>query len=96
MPVDRRQDCRFASDKALAQRTAKGQLTFIIGNKLALLKLKNGERLFLTAAGFNEMRDNFTDKQMSFIDSIYEETFKGLGFESFKATWKPGKRRTFK
>lgn len=89
MPLDRISDCRFASDKDLAQRTAREQLKFILANKDKLLKAKNGKKYLTVAISFDQMRDNLTPNQLSYVDSIYEKTMGAAGFESFKPTYKP-------
>lgn len=82
----------FASDKDQAQRGAKEQLKIILANKTKLLKTRNGEKLLAVANSFSKSRTAFTPKQLSFIDSIYEKTMQGAGFESFSPTFKPRKK----
>jgi hypothetical protein len=86
-------DCRFASDKGQAQRSAREQLKFIMANREKLLRIFNGRKLMMTADGFNEFKEPFTDNQLSYIDAIYERTMKACGFDSFTPTYKPSRKR---
>jgi hypothetical protein len=83
---------RFAKDVDQAQRGAKEQLKIILSNKSKLLKVRNGEKLLTIANSFNRSKTAFSPKQLSFIDSIYEKTMQGAGFESFSPTFKPKRK----
>jgi len=89
MPLDRLNNSKFMSDKGQAQRSAREQLKFIIANKDKLMRIINGKNLIISAESLNNYQDNFTPKQLSFIDSIYEKTMKGFGFESYQTTYRP-------
>lgn len=73
----------YASDKDHAQNTAKEQLKIILANKEHLLKARDGKTLSFIAEDFSKSQEPFTPKQLSFIDSIYEKTMKGAGFEAY-------------
>jgi hypothetical protein len=82
MPVDRTPQTRYYSGKEQQQRSAREKLKFILANKKHLLNVKGGENKYSAAINFNNMKELFTDNQLSFIDGIYESTMKGAGFES--------------
>jgi hypothetical protein len=88
MGLDKVTNTRFASDKGQAQRGAQEQLKIILANKTKLLNTRNGKKLLVVANSFNKSKTAFTPKQLSFIDSIYEKTMQGAGFESFAPTFK--------
>ncbi|MBS3945294.1 MAG: hypothetical protein KGZ42_07345 [Melioribacter sp.] len=92
MPLDRISDCRFASDKVQAQRSAREQLKFILVNKEKLLRAKNGKKYLIVAISFDQIKEDLTPNQLSYVDSIYEMTMGAAGYESFKPTYKPNKR----
>jgi hypothetical protein len=93
MPLTKVTDCRFLNDNASAQRGAREQLKFILANGDKLLRLSNGKKYLITAKEFQNMKENFTPNQMSFIDGIYEKTMGVCGFDFFKVTFKPNKKR---
>lgn len=80
MPLDRISDCRFASDKELAQRTAREQLKFILANKEKLLGAKNGKKYLTVAISFDQIKEDLTPNQLSYVDSIYEKVWNSAGF----------------
>lgn len=90
--LQRISDSRFISDKEQAQRSAREQLKIIVANADKLLMLRGGKKLSDIAFDFYKQKENFTNKQLSFIDSIYERTMEAAGFESFAATYKPRRR----
>lgn len=92
MALDKVTNTRFASDKDQAQRGAKEQLKIILANKTKLLKTRNGKKLLDVANSFSKSKVAFSPKQLSFIDSIYEKTMQGAGFESFSPTFKPHRK----
>ena len=65
-----------------AQRSARANLQFILSNKKHLLKVKGGEKLIQAAENMSRWKEDLTPNQISFIESIYEKTFAGAGFES--------------
>jgi len=82
-------DCRFLNDNSQAQRAAREQLKIITMNLSKLEKIRNAAKYIQAVQDFNATKINFTPKQLSFIDVIYEKTMKGAGFESFAVTYKP-------
>jgi hypothetical protein len=92
MALNKVNNSRFASDKDQAQRGAIEQLKIILSNKTKLLKVRNGEKLLVIASSFSRSKVAYTPKQLSFIDSIYEKTMQGAGFESFSPTFKPKRK----
>jgi hypothetical protein len=92
MPLDRVNDCRFLNDNKSAQRGAREQLKFILANGDKLLRLLNGKKYLITARDFQNMKEDFTPNQLSYIDTIYEKTMKACGFDSFTTTFKPKKK----
>ena len=92
MPLDRVNDCRFLNDNKSAQRGTREQLKFILANGDKLLRLLNGKKSLITAQDFQNMKEDFTPNQLSYIDTIYERTMKACGFDSFTTTFKPRKK----
>lgn len=68
------------TDKALCQRTAKGNLEIIMQH-LRVLKpeLQNTAKEF-----YNDVTRGvkLTESQLNYVDNIYEKVMKGLGFDS--------------
>ncbi|MEW6507208.1 MAG: hypothetical protein AB1432_05625 [Bacteroidota bacterium] len=91
MPLDRILDCKFINDNDQAQRSAREQLKFIVANKDKLNNVRNGNSYKIAAISLNRCKENFTPKQLSYIDNIYEKVMKGAGYESFSANYKPKK-----
>lgn len=89
MALDRVNTTRFMNDNDQAQRSARSQLDFIIANKESLYKVFNGHKKYESARFMSLIKEKYTPKQLSYIDSIYEDVMKGAGFGSFKATYKP-------
>ena len=91
MSLDRINTTKFLSDKDQSERSARAQLSFIFMHEADLIKGKNGEKLLRDA---KDMAECFTlsDKQKSYIDSIYEKVMKALGFESYTSTFRPRKK----
>lgn len=75
---------RFYNDKSRAQRTAREQLKFIKANISALNKVDKRGTMLKAFNDFIRCKNSFTPKELSYIDSIYEATMKGLGFPSYK------------
>lgn len=92
MALNRGTGTRFANDMDQAQRGAKEQLKIILSNKTKLLNTRNGKKLLEVAVSFSKSKVAFSPKQLSFIDSIYEKTMQGAGFESFSPTFKPKRK----
>ena len=92
MPLDKINKTVFHNDNPCAQRGAREYLKFILANKAALLKVKGGEDFYKAARNLSFIIEDLTPKQLSFIDVIYEKTMKGLGLESFSATYKPNNK----
>lgn len=92
MALDRINTGRYSSDKNQAQTSARAQLKIIMANKEKLLRVKNGKKFLTVAVSFDGCKEDFTPKQLSYIDTIYEKVMEGAGFESFKATYKPNKK----
>lgn len=82
----------FSNDNEQAQRGAREQLKIILANRAKLLNTRNGKKLLAVANSFNKNKSSFSPKQLSFIDSIYEKTMQGAGFESFSPTFKPKRK----
>ena len=75
---------QYLDDTEQAQRASKQYLNFILSNKSALLKIRNGLKLYKIAEDMNSIQlELLTGKQMSYIDAIYEKTMKGLGYPSY-------------
>lgn len=69
----------------IALRTARVHLDFILGNEEALLRVRNGERFLAAAREMSALLDRtgiLTPNQLSYIESIYERTWEGAGYES--------------
>lgn len=92
MALNKVKDSGFSSDMDQAQRGAKEQLKIILANKAKLLNTRNGKKLLAVANSFSKSRVAYSPKQLSFIDSIYEKTMQGAGFESFSPTFKPKRK----
>ncbi|MHB8871647.1 MAG: hypothetical protein ACYC5G_04295 [Candidatus Doudnabacteria bacterium] len=92
MALDRINTTRFLNDNSQAQRSAREQLKFILAKGDKLLRIMNGRKYLMTAEDFAANKDEFSPKQLSYIDSIYEKTWKATGFDSFTATYKPTKK----
>lgn len=76
---------RFLNDTAQQQRASKQYLEFILSNKEALLKNRNGQKLLDAAENMDSQpKETLTPKRMSYIDDIYEATMKGMGLPSYK------------
>ena len=85
---------QFSSDKSVSLRGAIAKMEFITENIVALRQCRNGKKNVETLGDLKSYYRHFrtlTDKQMSLVDCLYEKTMKGLGFESFEATYKPKK-----
>lgn len=93
MPLDKINTTRYHSDVQQAQRSAREQLKFILANGDKLLQIMNGRKYLMTAEEFAAIKEDFTPKQLSYIDVIYEKTMRGVGFDSFTVTYKPMKRK---
>jgi hypothetical protein len=75
----------FERNHEQAQRSAREQLRIILANTPALRYVKGGGALAKAAREMDSQIRNgrpLTPKQMSFIDSIYEKTMRGAGFEA--------------
>ena len=72
------------------------KLTFIIQNKLALRKVDKSGKMEKAALEFLHLVNNnskLTPNQLSFLDAIYENTMKGIGFPSCPTKHDPKKKR---
>ena len=75
----------FHDDTAQTNRAARQYLKFIFANKKYLLKRRNGKKHLEAMESISKvLNDNFSPKQKSYIDSVYEMVMKGLGFPSYK------------
>jgi hypothetical protein len=88
MPLDRFIS-RFERSRTQANNTARVQITFILDNQEALRCYKGGEKKLSDLKDIQEAldRDELTARQMSYLDAIYEATFKALGFPSVNTHW---------
>jgi len=78
------QNSKYLDDTEQAQRASKQYLDFILSNKLALSNVRNGLKLFKIAEDMNKTpKELLTEKQMSYIDAIYDKTKKGLGLPNY-------------
>jgi hypothetical protein len=80
------------SDKAQSQRAAKDYLKFILVNLKQLDNLQNGKNYKEAALSLSQWKNEFTPKQLSFINVIYEKVMEGFGLPSFAVTFKPNKK----
>ena len=79
---------RFDRGRGTAQRTARGQLKFILVDcsalnpsfPEALNKTKNGAKKLSDAKGMSRQNEPLYEKQMGYIDGIYETLMKAMGF----------------
>jgi len=76
---------QYLNDKEQAQRSSVEYLSFIFANQKSLLKRRNGEKHLKAMKDISGIpNNNFTPKQMSYIDSVYEMVMKELGFPAYK------------
>ena len=80
------------NDNPRSQRSARDYLEFIIKNLTELDNVRNGAKYKQDAIRLSVQRHNFTNKQLSYIDVIYEKVMKGMGLPSFQTTYKPQRR----
>lgn len=88
--------CSQHSDKAYSERAAREYLAFILRNLHFLDNVKNGSKLKEAAINMSNQHAPFTNKQKSFIDSIYESVMAGAGYGSFKPTYKGNRKAGLK
>lgn len=75
----------FERNHEQAQRSAREQLRIILANYPALRGVTGGAALLKAARDMDaKLRDGgkLTAKQLSFVDSIYEKTMLGCGFDA--------------
>lgn len=65
----------------LIQNGARAKLKIIMGRLDGLLKLRNGKKLVVAATNFNNQKEDLTPNQLSFIENIYEKSWKAKGYE---------------
>lgn len=80
------------NDNECSQRVARKSISFILQNLKYLDNVRNGSTYKERIISMAEQRENFTDKQLSYIDTIYEKVMKGFGLPSFSSTFKPKKK----
>jgi hypothetical protein len=83
MSVDRKPADRFFSNAEQAERTARHLSDFIQDNIVYLRRVDKTGRMEKAAKSFHVLlvnREKLTPGQLSFLESIYESTMKGLGF----------------
>jgi hypothetical protein len=93
VPLDRMNTAKQHNDRPCAIRGARELLKIILApaNEKYFDKVRGGKKLLNAAREMNELPD-LTDKQLSFIDVIYEKLMDGAGHGSFTATYKPNPR----
>lgn len=80
------------NDNPRSQRSAREYLKFITNNLNALSNIRNGKKYKEAATQLSIQKDNFTNKQLSYIDVIYEKVMQGMGLPSFQTTFRPKRR----
>lgn len=76
------------NDREGAQRRARDYIKFIYQNRKFLDKLRNGSTYKSAAENLFVQHAPYTDKQLSYIDVLYEKTMKGAGFPAAETTYK--------
>ena len=88
MPVDALPRDHFASDKALAYRSARAKLDFVMQNIAWLKRVDNAQHRAENAArNFLMLLKNgedLTPGQLAYCDGLYEQTMRGAGYEGLK------------
>lgn len=84
------------NDRAGAQRRAKDYIKFIYQNRTFFDKLRNGSTYKQAAESMFKQHAPFTDKQLSYIDVLYEKVMKGAGFPAVENTYKHNNRNTLR
>jgi hypothetical protein len=87
LSIDRIAD-RFERSETQAVNTARVQLDMILANEDCVLKVRNGAEKVKAARDFDALLKHgeaLTPGQLSYIDGIYEATWKGAGFDSVNA-----------
>ncbi len=75
----------FHDDTEQTNRAAREYLNFIFANSKHLLKRRNGLKHLKAMESISKvLNDNFSPKQKSYIDSVYEMVMKELGFPSYR------------
>ena len=75
----------YLNDTEQARRSSLAYLQFIFDNEKYLLQRRNGEKHLRAMRSISQMQNhNFTPKQMSYIDSVYEMVMEQLGFPAYK------------
>lgn len=75
---------RFHSDAALAQRTTREKLKFVLDRLNHLREGSRSDRVVQDAKNISEEvgeKGTFTKGQMSYIERMYEYVMKGMGLE---------------
>lgn len=75
----------FDRGHGLAQKTAQGQIEFVMANLASLRKVDKTGKHEKAAKQFNAIIKSgrkLTPNQLSYVDGIYEKTMKGAGFPS--------------
>jgi hypothetical protein len=83
-PLDRVRD-PFQLNYEQAQRSAKEQLKFIMTRASTLQRLRGGATKLKAAQDFQRIVTSgamLTPNQMSYVDAIYEATWKAMGVSS--------------
>ena len=76
----------------IKQRLGRQTLEFIGKNIKTLGRVRNGEKHIEITQSLLSWKENFTPKQLSLIDSLYEKLMEGFGEKSFKPTYKPKRK----
>lgn len=82
MSVGKTTNISWGSGKQQYRESAKKNLEIILQNKHLLKKVRGGENLIAAAESMSTQVAELTDKQMNFIEKIYEKTFQGAGYDS--------------
>lgn len=83
---------RFDRGKGIVAGTIRMQLDTILSNEAHLLKVRGGAGKLAAAMEFKEMLErgeSLSPGQINYIDKIYGSVWKGAGYESFSANFKP-------
>lgn len=75
----------YLNDTAQAQRACATNLKFILANKDQLRKRRNGLKHLKAMESISKvLNNNYSSKQMSYVDSVYEMVMQQIGLPSYK------------